>query len=144
MSVTTDANVLVYASADGSPFQAQARGALEELLAGPNLWYLFWPVAIAYLRIASHPAVLEDPLTSADALANLEGLLAAPHVRSPGEGEGFLSQVRAFVEELSPRGNLVSDAHVVALMRQYGVREIVTHDRDFRKFDGIRVRDPFA
>jgi hypothetical protein len=29
-------------------------------------------------------------------------------------------------------------------MRQYGVVPIVTRDRDFRRFDGIRVRDPFA
>ena len=42
------------------------------------------------------------------------------------------------------RGNLVPDAHLVALMRQHGVRTIWTHDRDFRKFNGIRVVDPFA
>jgi hypothetical protein len=42
------------------------------------------------------------------------------------------------------RGNLVPDAHLVALMRQYGVSTIVSHDRDFRMFDGIRVHDPFA
>ncbi|GIV00558.1 MAG: hypothetical protein KatS3mg014_2173 [Actinomycetota bacterium] len=34
--------------------------------------------------------------------------------------------------------------HLVALMRENGVRTILTHDRDFRRFDGIRVRDPFA
>jgi predicted nucleic acid-binding protein len=28
------------------------------------------------------------------------------------------------------------------LMRSYGVRMIVTHDRDFRRFDGIRVPGP--
>lgn len=42
------------------------------------------------------------------------------------------------------RGNLVPDAHLVALMHQYGVRTIISHDRDFKKFDGIRVEDPFA
>ena len=42
------------------------------------------------------------------------------------------------------RGNLVPDAHVVALMRQHGVSTIWSHDRDFVKFPGISVRDPFA
>lgn len=65
-------------------------------------------------------------------------------MRSPAEDERFLSQLHGVVSEVSPRGNLVADAHIVALMRQYGVRDIVTHDRDFRKFDGIRVRDPFV
>lgn len=29
-------------------------------------------------------------------------------------------------------------------MRENGVRTIWTDDRDFRRFDGIYVRDPFA
>jgi predicted nucleic acid-binding protein len=29
-------------------------------------------------------------------------------------------------------------------MHQYNVRTIFTRDRDFRRFDGITVRDPFA
>jgi hypothetical protein len=41
-------------------------------------------------------------------------------------------------------GNLVPDAHVVALMLEHDVGAIWTHDRDFRRFDGIEVRDPFA
>lgn len=29
-------------------------------------------------------------------------------------------------------------------MHQHGISTIWTHDRDFRKFDGITVRDPFG
>jgi uncharacterized protein len=61
-----------------------------------------------------------------------------------GEADGFWSVFRQVADPLPVRGNLVTDAHLVALMRQHGVREIWTHDRDFRKFDGIVVRDPFA
>ncbi len=43
-----------------------------------------------------------------------------------------------------PRGNDVPDVHLAALMRQHGVRLIYTRDRDFRRFDGIDARDPFA
>ena len=32
---------------------------------------------------------------------------------------------------------------IAALMRQYGVRTIYTRDRDFRRFDGIAVENPF-
>jgi uncharacterized protein len=42
------------------------------------------------------------------------------------------------------RGNLVPDAHIVALMRQHGVSTIWSHDRDFLEFKGISVRDPFS
>jgi predicted nucleic acid-binding protein len=45
---------------------------------------------------------------------------------------------------VSAAGNLVPAAHLVALMRAHGVSNIWTSDRDFRKFDGIRVKSPFA
>ncbi|MBA2556550.1 MAG: PIN domain-containing protein [Chloroflexi bacterium] len=35
------------------------------------------------------------------------------------------------------------DAHIVALMRENGVRTIWTRDRDFRRFRDIQIRDPF-
>jgi hypothetical protein len=40
------------------------------------------------------------------------------------------------------RGDLVPDAHLVALMSQYGVDAVCTHERDFLKFKGIKIYDP--
>ena len=37
----------------------------------------------------------------------------------------------------------VPDAHLVALMREHGVVTMWSNDRDFRKFDGITVKNPF-
>ena len=45
---------------------------------------------------------------------------------------------------LAVRGNLVPDAHVAAILFQHGVRTLYSNDRDFRKFDSLEVRDPFA
>ena len=42
------------------------------------------------------------------------------------------------------RGNLVPDAHVAAILFQHGVGTLYTHDRDFRRFDSLEVRDPFS
>ena len=144
MSLTLDANVLLYASDASSPRQAAARGLLETIAAGPELTYLFWPTIMAYLRIATHPAVFSRPLPASDAIANIESLLDRPHVRAPGEQPEFWPRYRAVAADAAPTGNLVSDAHLVALMLQNEVRTIWTHDRDFRRFKGIEVRDPFA
>ena len=38
-------------------------------------------------------------------------------------------------------GELVPDAHLVALLHQHGVTTLYTHHRDFRKFKRIRVRE---
>lgn len=60
------------------------------------------------------------------------------------EREGFWSAYRQVAGQVPARGNLVPDAHLVALVHQHGISTIWTRDRDFRRFDGIQVRDPFA
>ena len=143
MSVTLDANVLVYASNTADPLHDPAEALVRRLAAGPGIVYLFWPVVMGYLRIVTHPAILPRPLSAADAMRNAEALLDRPHVRCPGEADGFWATYRATAGDHA-RGNLVPDSHLAALMRQHGVRVIYTRDRDFRRFDGIDPRDPFA
>ena len=72
-------------------------GPLERLRAsasadGPEIVYLFWPTIMGYLRIVTHPLRRSlRPLESrADAIAKCSSaLIAAPHVRTPGEDEGL-------------------------------------------------------
>lgn len=53
---------------------------------------------MGYLRIATHLSVLPRPLAAKDAIANVGSLMGRPHVRTPGEREGF------WVLYLSTRG----------------------------------------
>lgn len=144
MSVTVDANVLLYATDEASPSHERAKGALAELSQGPGIVYLFWPAVMAYLRLSTHPSVFERPISLTDAVANIDRLLSRPHIQCPGESERFWETFRSVAEEADARGNLVGDAHLAALMAQNGVRTIVSHDRDFRRFPQIEVQDPFA
>jgi uncharacterized protein len=149
MSVAIDANVLLYASDQRSPRHSCARDLLERLVAEPGLVYLFWPVAMAYLRIATPPAVFKHPLDPQVAQANLSALLERAHIRCPGEDPGFWTLYQDtvggdVVGGDVVRGNLVPDAHIAALMRQHGVSTIWTADRDFKRFPDIAARDPYV
>jgi len=143
MSATVDANILVYASNTDDPLHDRAEKLVRSIAAGPELIYLFWPVLLGYLRIVTHPGILPRPLSPATAMRNVETLLDRPHVRAPGETDGFWSVFRQTAGDRA-RGNDVPDGHVASLMRQHGVRIIWTRDRDFRRFDGIEPRDPFS
>lgn len=144
MSYTIDANVLLYASDEASPVHARARAFVERLADGPEIVYLFWPTVMAYLRIATHPAVFARPLTAVEAIGNVEQLLVRGHVRTTGEQDQFWERFRDVADDAMPAGNLVPDAHLVALMLENDVRTIWTRDRDYRRFARIEVRDPFA
>jgi hypothetical protein len=99
---------------------------------------------MGYLRVATHPGIFANPLTLAEAAGNVDEMVSRPHLRVPSEGEDFWAVARPTLAEVSAAGNLVPAAHLVALMRAHGVSNIWTSDRDFRKFDGIRVKSPFA
>jgi toxin-antitoxin system PIN domain toxin len=144
VSRTVDTDILVYATHTASPFHERAGALVEHLVAGPGLSYLFWPAVVGYLRIVTHPNILGSPLSGDDAMSNIETLLAPSHIRVAGEGNDFWTSLRTVAADVKPRGNLVADAHLVALMREHGVSTIWSHDRDFRKFRGITVKDPFS
>ena len=99
---------------------------------------------MAYLRIATHPRIFAVPLTPEEALANVNALLALPQTRVVSEQEGFMDAYLHVTASTAVRGNLVPDAHVAAILFQNGVRTLYSNDRDFRKFESLDVRDPFA
>jgi toxin-antitoxin system PIN domain toxin len=144
MTYALDVNVLVYAADADSRYHAAARKALARIEESDELVYVFWPVIFGYLRIATNPRIFSNALDAEAAIEGVDDLLALPQVRAEGERKGFLRELRGALTGVSVRGPLFSDAHIVALMRQYGVSTIYSHDRDFRKFDGIKVVDPFA
>jgi toxin-antitoxin system PIN domain toxin len=144
MTYAVDINPLVYKVDTASPYYPAADAFLEAVRQSTELVYLFWPVIFGFLRISTDPRILAVPLTSTEAIDAIESLLALPQLIAAGERDGFLKDFRAATIGVSVRGRLFSDAHLVALMRQYGVSTIYSHDRDFRKFDGIKVVDPFA
>ena len=144
MSYSLDVNLLLYSSDISSPFHARARSFLQSCMSQHDILYLSWPTIMGYLRIATHPSIFDEPLTPEEAMANMETLLNLPHCRCLAEEGGFWETWRATVGDVSVRGNLVPDAHLAALLRFHGVRRLYTHDRDFRRFDFLDVRDPLA
>jgi uncharacterized protein len=143
LSATVDTNVLLYAANADDDAHPAARGLLERLAGGPDLLYLFWPTIMGFLRIATHPAVFPRPYPPEQAVAAITGLVDRPNVRTPAEHDGFWGLYRSTADSQT-RGDHIPEAHLAALMRQHGVTVIYTRDKDFRRYDGIDVRDPFA
>lgn len=142
MSFAIDVNVLLYASDAGSARHSSALRFLEGCASGHEVFCVAWTTLMSYLRIATHPSVFGQPLSPADAHDNVTALLELPHLRVLSEEEGFWDIYREVTRRVPTRGNLVPDAHLVALLRQHGVRKLYTVDRDFLKFDGLDVEDP--
>lgn len=142
MSFAIDANILVYASDQDSIVHPAAVQFLRRCAGRSEVFCLAWVTISAYLRIVTHPSVFRRPLSPEEAMANIDGLLVLPQVRVLGEEEGFWGVYREVATGVAPRGNLVPDAHLAAVLRQHGVRTLYTRDRDFLRFDFLEIVDP--
>lgn len=138
-----DTNVLVYSEIVSSPHQHVARSIVTRLAEGVVPWAIPWPCIYEFLRVVTHPRVFNPPVPIETALHDLDQILASPTLILLSETERHAEIMAAIVKESGVAGNLVHDAHIVALCVEHGISELVTGDRDFSRFP-IRVVNPFA
>lgn len=106
MSFGVDVNILLYASDTNCARHPKAGAFVEGCARGSETFCLAWVTLMSYLRMATHPAIFAKPLTHAQALSNVESLLATPMCQVLNEEEGFLDIYRRLTSGVSTRGNL--------------------------------------
>jgi toxin-antitoxin system PIN domain toxin len=139
-----DTNVLIYAEIESSKHHDAARQVLKNLAEGAQPWAIPWPCIYEFLRVVTHPRVFHPPVPLDIALKDLEQLLASPSLLLLAETERHASVLYPSIRQAGATGNLVHDAHIVALCLEHGVSEFITGDRDFSRFAGLKTINPFA
>ena len=142
--IALDTNILVYARREETPFHRQAYKLLKGIASGENPWALPWPCVYEFLRVVTHPRVFDPPTPLEDAIEDLEFLFQSPSLVLLGEGPAHATHLSRVIREGQASGNLAHDAHIAALVMEHGVRELWTIDRDFTRFPGLRIRNPFV
>lgn len=138
--IGVDTNILVYAHRAEFPQHDAARAALHELAEGPSPWALPMFVIGEFLRVVTHPAVLDPPTDRRTACAVVDALLACPSARLLVPSPRFWPLLRSTIDDGRVLGNDVFDAQIVAVCREHGVDVLLTEDRGLRRFTGIRIR----
>lgn len=139
-----DTNVLVYAEIISSAHHDRALGLLTELAGDPRPWAVPWPCIYEFLRVVTHPRVFHPPVPMERALSDLGQILGSPSLRLLSETPRHAEIMGRVLVGGNVSGNLTHDAHIAALCLEHGVSELLTGDRDFRRFPELSVVDPFA
>src|SRR5256885_2140298 len=134
-----DTNVLIYAEITTSLHHSRARQLLTELAQDPITWAIPWPCIYEFLRVITHPRVYYPPVPTTVALEDLKSILASPSLVLLAETPLHAVLLDQVVRQSGVSGNLMHDAHIVALCLEYGVTELLTADRDFARFSGLRI-----
>ncbi len=136
-----DANILLFAEDESSPFHAPAVRWLTAALNGDVRVGLPWPSLLAFVRIRTHPRAYDRPLTGPQAWDRVTDWLAAPAAWVPQPTERHAAVLGALVTRHQLRGNAMPDAHLAALAVEHGVA-VCSADTDFARFDEVRWIDP--
>ena len=142
--IAVDTNVLVYAHRQDSEFHATASRCLSGLAEGRAAWAIPWPCLHEFLAIVTHPRIYDPPSPLAAALEQVDAWLESPSLVLLAESEQHWLDLRQLLTASRVTGPRIHDARIAALCRQHGVRELWSADRDFGRFAGLSVVNPFA
>ena len=136
-----DVNVLVYAYRADAPDHERFRDWLENLRGGEEPYAVSDVVLSGFLRIVTHPKVFSPPSKIEAALQFAQALRESPNCIAATPGARHWSLFEKLCRDSHAMGNLVPDAYLAALAIESG-SELVTADRGFGRFRGLRWRHP--
>jgi uncharacterized protein len=136
--IAVDTNILLYADREETPQHRAALRAIRRLAEGHEAWAIPIQCVGEFLRVVSHDRVFQPPTLIGEALASIESLLASPSARVLVPGGRYLRILREVIERADVRGNLVFDAQIAAVCLEHGATTLLTEDRDFTRFQGLK------
>jgi toxin-antitoxin system PIN domain toxin len=139
--VIVDGNVLLYAVDSTSPDHERSRAWLDASLAGRETVGLPWVALLAFLRVSTHARLMDDPLTGEEATAQVRSWLGESAALVAEPTPRHLDVVAGLLRSAGRAGPLVMDAHLAALAVEHDAT-VVSFDRDFARFEGVRHRLP--
>jgi toxin-antitoxin system PIN domain toxin len=134
--------MLVHAVNRYAPEHARAARVLEELANGSAPWSIAWPSVHGFLSFVTHPHRVARPLRPAEAWAFVDGLRESGSLRLLAPTERHAAIVGDLIASLGSEPGVVTGLETAAVLREHGVRELLSSDRGMRRFAFLSVRDP--
>ena len=141
--IALDTGILVHARRAETEHHDAARELLKRQAEGSRPWAIPWPCVYEFIRVVTHPAIFKPTSGLDSVITSLESLFASSSLSLLGEGPKHPGHMARALRQGDARGNLAFDAHIAALVREHGIKELWTLDRDLARFSGIRAVNPF-
>jgi toxin-antitoxin system PIN domain toxin len=141
--ILPDVNTLLYAVNSASDQHRIALRTLQDGFDDPRGVAFAWTVLLAFLRLSTRSGVFPRPLSVEDAVRVIEHWLGHPGAQVVHPGEQHAQMVGRLLRSTGTAGNLTTDAHLAALAMEHGAT-ILSFDRDFARFEGVRWMLPSA
>ncbi|MEO8616137.1 MAG: TA system VapC family ribonuclease toxin [Luteolibacter sp.] len=141
--ILPDANLLLYAYDQSSPFHLKAAVWCEKIMSSSSPVILLPVVVFGFVRISTHPRIFTDPLSVAEASSHVRSWLGRKQVRLHDMLPEDVETALALLESAGTAGNLTTDAQIAAVALRLDA-EVHTADLDFGRFAGVRFNNPLV
>lgn len=141
--ILPDANLLLYAYDQSSPFHPKAAAWCEHIMSHSSPVILLPAVVFGFVRISTHPRIFTDPLSVAEASAHVRSWLGRKQVRLHDMLPDDVETALTLLESAGTAGNLTTDSQIAAVALRFDA-EVHTADLDFGRFAGVRFSNPLA
>jgi toxin-antitoxin system PIN domain toxin len=136
-----DVNVVLAAHRSDHPDHASARSWLDRLFASGAQFGVPWAVWWSFARLSTHPRVFRLPTPLADVFDFMSSVRAQPGHLPVEAGESHLDCLKEVCVNGDASADLMPDSVLAALATEHGA-ELVSFDRDFARFPGLRWSRP--
>lgn len=139
--IVLDVNILIAGFRDDHPHHERARRWLVDTIASGAVIGVPDIVWVGYLRLCTNPRIFPVASTIDEAFEFIRAVTAVPGYVPLG---GLRDGIEPFLHTVSSSdatGNLTTDAYIATVALSLAA-EVATFDRDFRRFDGLRIIEP--
>ncbi len=140
--ILLDSNILLYAFIDATPQHIKARRWLETAIEDNfEPLAVSWTVILAFIRISTNNKVFTPSLNTSQVEEILRPFLDHTNVRIIDPLNDHFPRLLSVMKEGQALAALTMDAHLATLALEHGAK-IATTDRDFSRFQGVKIIDP--
>ncbi|HEY6867482.1 MAG TPA: hypothetical protein VI792_09500 [Candidatus Eisenbacteria bacterium] len=140
--IALDADLLAYAVNRYAPEHARAAAVVEHLVNGDRPWALPWPAIHRALDVLTHPHATVRPLRPSEAWGFLGLVASSATVRLLGPTERHAQALVEVLGGVAGEHGLPPGLETAVVLREHGIRELLTTDPGMRRYAFLTVIDP--
>jgi toxin-antitoxin system PIN domain toxin len=139
--ILLDLNVVLAAHRADHPHHERLEPWFDDLTAGDDPFWVPDVVWSGFVRLSTNRRIFPVPTPVDDVFGFLRAVRSLPNHMSLVPTDRHLELFESLCRDAEATGDLVPDAYLAALALDHGC-ELVSFDRDFARFPGLRWRLP--
>jgi toxin-antitoxin system PIN domain toxin len=141
--IVPDVNLLLYAVVSAFPQHQGARAWWEETVNSSAEIGLTSPAIFGFIRIATNPRVLPQPLSVDAATGYVSAWLGQPNISHLIPGPRHVEIALSLLHSVGTGGTLTTGVQLAAYAFEYDA-DMLSNDTDFARFPGLRWHNALA